>query len=180
MSGLPPYARLLGLRQERHGDSIRFVMPFDDDVTGRPGYLHGGAIAGLLEFAAFITLADAGRALCKGQGEVRLGRFAVTKRGRMATPRSVASAQSGLDAGAASLFERLRELRRALAGRQGVPPYLVFSDATLRGIAAVAPSSLEALRAVKGVGDTKLARYGAPVLAVVAGREPMEVIETGS
>ena len=59
MSGLPPYARLLGLRQERHGDSIRFVMPFDDDVTGRPGYLPGGAIAGLLEFAAFITLADA-------------------------------------------------------------------------------------------------------------------------
>ena len=128
----------------------------------------------------FITLAEPGRALCKGQGEVRLGRFAVTKRGRMATPRSVASAQSGLDAGAASLFERLRELRRALAGRQGVPPYLVFSDATLRGIAAVAPSSLEALRAVKGVGDTKLARYGAPVLAVVAGREPMEVIEAGS
>ena len=31
-------------------------MPFHDDVVGRPGYLHGGAIAGLLEFAAFTTL----------------------------------------------------------------------------------------------------------------------------
>jgi uncharacterized protein (TIGR00369 family) len=35
------------------------VMPFHDDVVGRPGYLHGGAIAGLLEFAAFTTLARA-------------------------------------------------------------------------------------------------------------------------
>ena len=34
-------------------------MPFHDDVVGRPGYLHGGAIAGLLEFAAFTTLARA-------------------------------------------------------------------------------------------------------------------------
>ena len=32
-------------------------MPFGEDVVGRPGYLHGGAIAGLLEFAAFTTLA---------------------------------------------------------------------------------------------------------------------------
>ena len=32
-------------------------MPFDEDVVGRPGFLHGGAIAGLLEFAAFTTLA---------------------------------------------------------------------------------------------------------------------------
>ena len=34
-------------------------MPFHEDVVGRPGYLHGGAIAGLLEFAAFTTLARA-------------------------------------------------------------------------------------------------------------------------
>lgn len=34
-------------------------MPFDEDVVGRPGYLHGGAIAGLLEFAAFTALARA-------------------------------------------------------------------------------------------------------------------------
>jgi uncharacterized protein (TIGR00369 family) len=34
-------------------------MPFNDDVVGRPGFLHGGAIAGLLEFAAFTTLSRA-------------------------------------------------------------------------------------------------------------------------
>lgn len=36
---------------------LRFTMPFHDDVIGRPGFLHGGAIAGLLEFAAFTVLA---------------------------------------------------------------------------------------------------------------------------
>ena len=53
---LPPYAELLKLRIEdgEHGPTV--VMPFHEDVVGRPGFLHGGAIAGLLEFAAFTTL----------------------------------------------------------------------------------------------------------------------------
>ena len=56
MKTLPPYAQLLQLRSEDHDDGLRFVMPFNDDVVGRPGFLHGGAIAGLLEFAAFTAL----------------------------------------------------------------------------------------------------------------------------
>jgi uncharacterized protein (TIGR00369 family) len=56
MKPLPPYAQLLKLRTEQDGDALRFVMPFHDDVVGRPGFLHGGAIAGLLEFAAFTAL----------------------------------------------------------------------------------------------------------------------------
>jgi uncharacterized protein (TIGR00369 family) len=51
---LPPYAELLGLRNERSPEGeLVWVMPFGDVVLGRPGFLHGGAIAGLLEFAAF-------------------------------------------------------------------------------------------------------------------------------
>jgi uncharacterized protein (TIGR00369 family) len=53
---LPPYAQLLKLRTEDQDGSLRFIMPFNDDVVGRPGFLHGGAIAGLLEFAAFTAL----------------------------------------------------------------------------------------------------------------------------
>lgn len=53
---LPPYAQLLQLRTEERDGAPRFVMPFHDDVIGRPGFLHGGAIAGLLEFAAFSAL----------------------------------------------------------------------------------------------------------------------------
>jgi uncharacterized protein (TIGR00369 family) len=56
MTELPPYADLLKLRIEERDDGPLFVMPFHDDVVGRPGFLHGGAIAGLLEFAAFTTL----------------------------------------------------------------------------------------------------------------------------
>jgi uncharacterized protein (TIGR00369 family) len=56
MADLPPYARLLDLRViDRDGES-QVVMPFGDDVLGRPGFLHGGAIAGLLEYAAFTAL----------------------------------------------------------------------------------------------------------------------------
>jgi len=59
MKPLPPYAQLLQLRTEERDGSLRFVMPFHDDVVGRPGFLHGGAIAGLLEFAAFTALSRA-------------------------------------------------------------------------------------------------------------------------
>ena len=54
---LPPYAQLLNLRIDEGDHGPMIVMPFEEDVVGRPGYLHGGAIAGLLEFAAFTTLA---------------------------------------------------------------------------------------------------------------------------
>ena len=60
LESLPPYAELLGLRTERGADgALLWVMPFGEAVVGRPGFLHGGAIAGLLEFAALGTLYDA-------------------------------------------------------------------------------------------------------------------------
>jgi uncharacterized protein (TIGR00369 family) len=60
MNPLPPYAQFLGIRTQRsEAGELQFVMPFGDVVLGRPGYLHGGAIAGLLEFAAFGALYEA-------------------------------------------------------------------------------------------------------------------------
>ena len=56
MSELPPYAQLLQLKIEDKDGAPLITMPFHDDVVGRPGYLHGGAIAGLLEIAAFTGL----------------------------------------------------------------------------------------------------------------------------
>ena len=60
MQDLPPYARFLGIdrRRSESGETL-FVMPFGDVVLGRPGYLHGGAIAGLLEFAAIGAIFEA-------------------------------------------------------------------------------------------------------------------------
>ena len=54
---MPPYAETLGIRlAETEGDELLFVMPFGDAVLGRPGYVHGGALAGLLEIAAMGTV----------------------------------------------------------------------------------------------------------------------------
>ena len=59
LHALPPYAELLALRTERNAEgALLWVMPFREQVVGRPGFLHGGAIAGLLEFAALGTLYD--------------------------------------------------------------------------------------------------------------------------
>jgi uncharacterized protein (TIGR00369 family) len=56
---LPPYAALLGLRTEMRDGERLWIMPFAEAVVGRPGFLHGGAIAGLLEFAALGAAYDA-------------------------------------------------------------------------------------------------------------------------
>jgi ATP-dependent DNA helicase RecQ len=65
------------------------------------------------------------------------------------------------------LFERLRALRRALADSEGVPAYIVFSDAVLARMAAARPTDEAGLLAVSGVGPAKLLRYGAAFLRVL-------------
>jgi len=60
MDELPPYAKFLGIERRRsESGELMFVMPFADVVHGRPGFLHGGAIAGLLELAAFGAIYEA-------------------------------------------------------------------------------------------------------------------------
>ena len=66
------------------------------------------------------------------------------------------------------LFERLRTLRKRLADEAGVPPYIVFSDATLRDMCAKRPATEDEFLDVSGVGATKLARYGEAFLAELA------------
>lgn len=57
---LPPYAELLGLTLDHDADGHPIVaMAFADDLLGRPGFLHGGAIGGMLEMAAWIALRHA-------------------------------------------------------------------------------------------------------------------------
>ena len=74
--------------------------------------------------------------------------------------------EADLDADQQQRFERLREWRRQAAA--GKPAYTVFADDTLRAIARAHPTSLDALRRVKGIGPSKLEQYGDAVLRVVA------------
>lgn len=69
---------------------------------------------------------------------------------------------------AQELFERLRDLRKRLADEGGVPPYVVFSDATLRGMVRRQPHTPEELLEVSGVGKVKLERYGDAFLKELA------------
>ncbi|APH54134.1 ATP-dependent DNA helicase recQ [Granulibacter bethesdensis] len=66
-------------------------------------------------------------------------------------------------------FDALRAWRMKEAKEQGVPPYVIFHDSVLRDIATSAPTDLETLGRIKGVGASKLDRYGRHVLAVLAG-----------
>lgn len=66
-----------------------------------------------------------------------------------------------------SLFEKLRELRKKLAEDLDVPPYIVFGDATLVGMAQLKPQTEDEMLEVSGVGQVKLERFGKAFLAVI-------------
>ncbi len=65
------------------------------------------------------------------------------------------------------LFERLRRLRLELAEEEGVAPFVIFHDKTLRSIAGYKPVTLSALLEIPGIGEVKVERYGRRVLSVV-------------
>ncbi len=115
--------------------------------------------------------------LTESSGEVLAQRRTVSLRQepqRVATPAKAkrASQTEQLPEEAASRFEQLRAWRAATAKQQGVPAYVIFHDATLRQIATVAPSTLDELATVAGVGEAKLDKYGRGVLDTLT--EPAE------
>ena len=93
--------------------------------------------------------------------------------------RGLASASAAGDSGVAfgayvpdddeeALFQRLRELRRDIAQEIGKPPYIVFSDRTLRDMARIRPVTDAQFLAVNGVGESKLRQYGRRFMEAVA------------
>ena len=58
------------------------------------------------------------------------------------------------------LFEDLRKLRKQLADRRGVPPFVIFADTALRHMACDLPKDSESFLKIKGVGHQKLAQFG--------------------
>jgi len=107
----------------------------------------------------------------RGEADVRLR---MPKGGLDARPRRRRSGGGGgaseareLDANEQALFEAMRKLRRSLAGDLGVPPYVVFSDATLEELARERPASKAAMLEVKGVGPKKFDSFGEQFLEVL-------------
>ncbi len=122
------------------------------------------------KYASLALVPDAARAILRGETTVSLKVEApaaapVRDRSRAAASPSAAETTPEGDAS----FERLRAWRSAEAKAQSVPPYVIFHDSVLREIAELRPATLEALGRIKGVGASKLDRYGARVLGVLAG-----------
>ncbi|MBL4583847.1 MAG: DNA helicase RecQ [Pseudomonadales bacterium] len=69
------------------------------------------------------------------------------------------------NSGNEALWEALRALRKQLSDEQGVPPYVIFHDATLMEMVELKPENLEQMAAISGIGTTKLEKYGEPFLA---------------
>lgn len=66
-----------------------------------------------------------------------------------------------------TLFEALRRLRRTIAAREGVPPFIIFADSVLQDLSRYGPTDMEGMRQIKGIGDVKLNKYGAEFLQVI-------------
>ena len=84
-----------------------------------------------------------------------------TLKGASAAPMTDSSGSEGL-------LERLRSLRKRLADEQGVPPYIVFTETSLRQMAQRRPLSLSAFERISGVGSRKLEQYGEAFVAAIA------------
>jgi ATP-dependent DNA helicase RecQ len=133
--------------------------------------------AGWVDFTSgerpMLRLTPAGRAVMKAERPARLvlPREFAERRPTAGAARSRAESPEPdlpFDADAAALFEALRRHRLRLAREQGVPPYVVASDRTLREIATLRPRTLHELGGVHGIGPAKLERYGRGLLEVVA------------
>ncbi len=114
-----------------------------------------------------LRLGPGARPLLRGEQRLELRHEAVRKAPAAAKTRRAVTFE---DADQEALFQALRAKRLALAKAQGVPPYVIFHDATLAEMARARPSVLPQLAVISGVGEAKLDRYGEAFLAVIAGQ----------
>jgi ATP-dependent DNA helicase RecQ len=115
-----------------------------------------------------LQITAAGAELLRGQADCvlfRQPRLAPAERRRALRRAARGAGYSTADDG---LFEQLRALRLQLARARGVPPYVIFHDATLRELAHAKPATAGQLLEVPGIGERKAAVYGEAVLKVIA------------
>ncbi len=122
----------------------------------------GALTTGSGEYASLTLVPEQARPILRGETQIMLRDDPAPKPVRQ--DRGVPAPGEG-----GPVFESLRQWRATEARRQAVPPYVIFHDSVLREIAAARPASLGALSGLRGVGASKLERYGTAVLAIVAG-----------
>ena len=167
------------MRQLRHDQLTTFGIGADMDEKGWRSVFRQLLAAGLLEADAegygTLRLTAASRAVLTGGQSVLLREDArpVRSARRRRDSQLVTGASLGIEAYEQPLWDALRALRTQLARQQGVPPYVVFHDATLLAMLRAMPATEEELAEVSGVGEAKLKRYGRDFLAVIQAAEPV-------
>jgi len=134
--------------------SQRSVRDWVEQLVGQ-GYLARSGEYNVL------NVTEQGRHVLKGEETPRLLTPAAK---HVKTSRVVEDSWEGVDRG---LFEELRELRKSIAKKKGLPAYVVFGDAALRDMARRRPSTPDAFLQVKGVGAKKSRQYAKQFLAVI-------------
>ncbi len=119
-----------------------------------------------------VVLTEQGQVVMKGQRPARIllppDRVQTSSPGRSRpSPAANSAPVAELDAEGETVFAALREYRLERARADGVPPYVVASDRTLREVAMLRPRTLDELAMAHGIGPTKLERYGDDLLEVV-------------
>ncbi len=134
--------------------------------------------AGLLEADAegygTLRLTASSRAVLSGGAPVKLREDARPERAsrrrrdsKLVTGDRSSGGSLGIEAYEQPMWDELRALRTQLAKQQGVPPYVVFHDATLLAMLRALPANEDELATISGVGEAKLQRYGRDFLAVI-------------
>jgi ATP-dependent DNA helicase RecQ len=115
-----------------------------------------------------LTLTDRARPLLRGDEQFLMREVAISakaERGKAA--RDKASGAAELSGGSEGLYAALKLLRQKLANEAGLPPYVICHDRTLVELAQKRPADEAALHDISGLGDRKIARYGAALLEVI-------------
>jgi len=126
--------------------------------------LHQGLMAQSQDGYAVLSLNEASWQVLRGERAVQVGESVRPARGRKAAK---PAATGGDDA----QFEALRILRKHLADEAGMPPYIIFNDASLRDMAQRQPTTLEEFATIVGVGQAKLTRYGPQFVEIIRSRQ---------
>jgi ATP-dependent DNA helicase RecQ len=154
------------IRQQRHDELRTYGIGAELSEQEWRGVVRQLLAQGLLAVNSdgygTLVITDASAAVLDGSRTVKLRREP-----ERAVKKAKRTAGAELPETAQPLFERLRAWRAEVAREQGVPAYIVFGDATLRGIALTEPATLEQLATISGVGEKKLEAYGEAVLTVV-------------
>jgi ATP-dependent DNA helicase RecQ len=127
--------------------------------------LHQGLISETQDGYPVLSLNAQSWLVLKGERPVQVARSA--RVASAARRDRAAAADVSLAGEAKTLFDVLRTLRKQLADEHGLPPYVIFHDATLREMAQQRPATLSDFSRMRGVGEAKLSRYGEKFIEVI-------------